>query len=266
MSGKLTFSGRPTVVSFNRFEAKKNVALAIESFARIKDGGLVPADVARALRLVIGGGYDDSMDDNVDTLEANKAVCDKLGLTYHILTSPTAAAPAEDVDVLFILNFTTEQRSALLLSPHTLALLYTPTNEHFGIVPIEAMACGLPVLACNTGGPTETVVDFEDDTGNGTGFLRSPTADEWAPALASLINVSDQQRAKVAEAAKKRVRDHFSSKTLGRELEVACRDAVRLGDPQQSMGDKLIKYSLTLIMLSLGGLVLAAKLGSKGGQ
>jgi alpha-1,3/alpha-1,6-mannosyltransferase len=35
---------------------------------------------------------------------------------------------------------------------------YTPTNEHFGIVPLEAMNAGVPVLATDTGGPTESVV------------------------------------------------------------------------------------------------------------
>jgi len=38
-------------------------------------------------------------------------------------------------------------------------LLYTPENEHFGIVPVEAMYCGVIPLACNSGGPTESIVD-----------------------------------------------------------------------------------------------------------
>jgi len=44
-------------------------------------------------------------------------------------------------------------------------MLYTPENEHFGIVPVEAMYCGCIVLACNSGGPTESIVDAQ------TGFL-----------------------------------------------------------------------------------------------
>ncbi|GMK57603.1 hypothetical protein CspeluHIS016_0404370 [Cutaneotrichosporon spelunceum] len=253
----LVSSDRPTLVSFNRFEAKKNVALAIESFAEIKRGGLVPMSVAQKLRLVVGGGYDDAQVDNCDTLASNQAKCERLGLSYYVLKSTSSSPPAEDVDVLFILNFTTEQRSALLLSPRTLALLYTPTNEHFGIVPIEAMACGLPVLACNTGGPTETVIE------GSTGYLRPPVAEEWAPALAALINLSDEERSHFSKNGKMRVRERFSSATLGRELDTACRQAAGSPDPQSTMGDKFIRFGATMIAISVGMLVIALVMGRK---
>jgi glycosyltransferase involved in cell wall biosynthesis len=44
------------------------------------------------------------------------------------------------------------------------ALLY-PTHEDFGIVPVEAQACGTPVIGLRRGGLLETVVD------GGTGYL-----------------------------------------------------------------------------------------------
>lgn len=47
-------------------------------------------------------------------------------------------------------------------------MIYTPENEHFGIVPLEAMLAGIPVLVTNTGGPLETIYDGR------IGWLRSP--------------------------------------------------------------------------------------------
>lgn len=41
----------------------------------------------------------------------------------------------------------------------SIALLYTPANEHFGIVPIESMYLECPVIAISSGGPKETVSD-----------------------------------------------------------------------------------------------------------
>jgi glycosyltransferase involved in cell wall biosynthesis len=40
-----------------------------------------------------------------------------------------------------------------------MALLYAPRLEPFGLAPLEANACGLPVIAVAEGGVRETVVD-----------------------------------------------------------------------------------------------------------
>lgn len=42
-----------------------------------------------------------------------------------------------------------EERAALLRA--ALCVLYTPSDEHFGIVPVEAMCSGAPVVAVNSG-------------------------------------------------------------------------------------------------------------------
>jgi alpha-1,3/alpha-1,6-mannosyltransferase len=42
------------------------------------------------------------------------------------------------------------------------AVLYTPVNEDFGLVPLEAMASSKPCLARNEGGPRETILDGID--------------------------------------------------------------------------------------------------------
>ena len=76
-------------------------------------------------------------------------------------------------------SFTDEQRAALLAA--CVAVLYTPQNEHFGIVPLEAMASGRPVIACDSGGPTETVLPGL------TGLLCSPSPSHFADAMGTLL-------------------------------------------------------------------------------
>ena len=46
--------------------------------------------------------------------------------------------------------------------------------EDFGIAIVEAQACGTPVIAYDSGGATETVIDMRKDPQNGTGILFSP--------------------------------------------------------------------------------------------
>ena len=79
------------------------------------------------------------------------------------------------VQVYMLRSFSDEQR-ALLLAACT-AVVYTPQHEHFGIVPLEAMAAGRPVVACDSGGPRETVVHDR------TGLLCQPTPAAFADAL-----------------------------------------------------------------------------------
>jgi alpha-1,3/alpha-1,6-mannosyltransferase len=39
------------------------------------------------------------------------------------------------------------------------SVIYTPPNEHFGIVPIEALEQRRPVIVIDSGGPSETVIE-----------------------------------------------------------------------------------------------------------
>lgn len=45
------------------------------------------------------------------------------------------------------------------LYANALGLIYPVTDEDFGMVPVEAMMHGIPVIAHNSGGPKETVID-----------------------------------------------------------------------------------------------------------
>jgi len=84
------------------------------------------------------------------------------------------------------------------------AVICPTTNEPFGLVPIEAMACGTPVIASNSGGPRETVIDGE------VGFLFKPD-DEYD--LARKINILRSDHGLSMEmglAARKHVVENFS--------------------------------------------------------
>jgi glycosyltransferase involved in cell wall biosynthesis len=88
----------------------------------------------------------------------------------------------------------------------------TPWYEPFGLVAVEAMACGVPVVASRVGGLAETVVD------GGTGFLvpaRSPEA--IAEAIAELAT-DDIGRRMMGSAARERAQtygwDRIGARTL----------------------------------------------------
>ena len=55
-----------------------------------------------------------------------------------------------------------------------------PQGEHFGIVPLEARAAARPVVACDSGGPRESVLH------GSTGFLCRPDPVAVAAAMAQL--------------------------------------------------------------------------------
>lgn len=229
---------RPTFLSLNRFEKKKNVALAIDAFALFKQG-LTKAgndEAPRSPRLVIGGGYDSRVEENMMTLVALIDRARSASLSYTIISPPSSKTnippfnmTTQDPDILFLLNFTTAQRAALLSAPPTLALLYTPANEHFGIVPIEAMSAGLPVLACNSGGPTESVVDDVDSPSERTGWLRAPEAPGWSAALVEIAGLSPSERSALADRARARAREHFGMEAMACKLERALVEAAEMG-------------------------------------
>lgn len=85
--------------------------------------------------------------------------------------------------------------------------------EPFGLVPIEAMACGIPVIASSVGGLKYTVVDKK------TGLLVLPKQEkELAHAIDDLLTHSEK-RQKMGEAGRQRVVTQFSWQGVADQLD-----------------------------------------------
>lgn len=182
----------------------------------------------------MAGGYDPRLEDNmmcfvslIDRVKANSLTYDILQPGTSKVNIPPFQTTKENPSVTFLLNFTTSQRSALLSSPSTLAILYTPENEHFGIGPVEGMVCGVPVLACNSGGPTESVVDSSPE--ERTGWLRKPDPDAWAEALLEIVSMSKEERAALGERARARGKAMFGMEAMAKGIESALEQAIAMG-------------------------------------
>ncbi|KAH7890133.1 glycosyltransferase family 4 protein [Phlebopus sp. FC_14] len=226
-------SQRPTLLSLNRFEMKKNAALAIKAFSLLRRRSV--RQVSGRMRLVLAGGYDPRVEDNIQTLKSLVEGARSNNLTFSVITPPQskvtapsfAGSTTSEPDILFLLNFTTSQRSALLQAPSTVALLYTPTNEHFGIGPVEGMICGVPILACDSGGPTESVIDQPAD--QRTGWLRTPEPGIWAEALEEICRMSDGERAALSQRSRDRAQSVFGMESMAQALEGSLVEAAELG-------------------------------------
>jgi glycosyltransferase involved in cell wall biosynthesis len=95
------------------------------------------------------------------------------------------------------------------------AVVCTPWYEPFGIVPLEAMACGVPVVAAAVGGLRDTIVDRR------TGILvpaQDPAA--IAEALAELL-ADPGLRAELGRAGQKRALARYSWDRVAAETEKA---------------------------------------------
>jgi glycosyltransferase involved in cell wall biosynthesis len=103
-----------------------------------------------------------------------------------------ALAAARDVDFQPHLRVSDEELVAFL--NRAKAMVYTPRLEPFGLAPIEAGACGVPVVAIAEGGVRETVTDGV------TGLLTANRTDAVAAALSRLLGDAELARSLGANA------------------------------------------------------------------
>jgi glycosyltransferase involved in cell wall biosynthesis len=140
------------VLQLGRLVPRKGVDTVVRALARLPEPALPNAQSTRTARLVIVGG---------ETAEPDPRATPEIARLAQIATAEGVAervlfAGRRDRDAL---------RDWYVAAD---AFVTTPWYEPFGITPLEAMACGTPVVGSRVGGIAHTVVDGV------TGFLVPP--------------------------------------------------------------------------------------------
>ncbi|MGK7872807.1 MAG: glycosyltransferase family 4 protein [Xenococcaceae cyanobacterium] len=170
-----------TVLYVGRFDPRKGIATLVKACAQLKQRSAVDK-----LRLIIVGGSDPNRSDGAERQRIEQ-ITQYLGLA----------------DCTTFAGQVGHDRLPLYYAAADVCVV--PSHyEPFGLVAIEAMACGTPVIASNVGGLKFTVVPEE------TGLL-APPKDEaaFAQAIKRILN-NPQWAAQLRQNATQRVQENFS--------------------------------------------------------
>ena len=184
--------GHARILSLGRLVPRKGVATTIEALAAVPGA-----------ELVIAGG-DASTEEERDRLAALARAC---GVSERVRM--VGQVPRDAVPVLL--------RSADVV-------VSVPWYEPFGMVPLETMACGVPLIASAVGGHLDSVTDGR------TGLLVPPRdPDALARGLRELL-ADPGRRATLGAAAAERARSHYGWDRIARETERCYRRVLASGD------------------------------------
>ena len=89
-------------------------------------------------------------------------------------------------------------------------LLYPPQNEHFGIIPLEAVLSKKLVIAHKSGGPLETLIDEY--------LLDEYCFKKWQHKIEEFLCMNDQQKNQLIEKNYKLYQNKFSDKVFKKTL------------------------------------------------
>lgn len=182
---------KPFFLSVNRFCPNKNLEVALNAFA------LLPKGKTGDAKLVFAGGLA-SEPKYTAYFEHFRRRVSELGLEDKVVVLPNIS-----------------QKLLLFLYSRCLCVLYTPVNEHFGIIPIEAQSYNCVVLASNTGGPLETV-------GKESGFNLPDAPAAWAEKMEWVMD-NEEAVGKMREEGPRHVERNFSFKVFQGEWSRAAR-------------------------------------------
>ncbi|MGR0161515.1 glycosyltransferase [Paenarthrobacter nitroguajacolicus] len=194
------------ILSVGRLVQRKGVDLIIQSLPLLAEAGFNDVEL-----LIVGGSGDALTLEEDPEAQRLHALAKELGVEDKVTLR--GQVPRDAMPGIF--------RSAD-------AVVCAPWYEPFGIVPLEAMACGVPVVAAAVGGLRETVVDQK------TGLHVPPRDPEaLAEALAKLLGDPDL-RAGMGRAGARRACSRYSWERIAADTEKAYRSVLAASLPGQS--------------------------------
>ena len=200
----------PILLQLGRVVPRKGIDDVIRALSHLhRDHGI-------AAQLLIVGGETEIPDDQA---------------TPHLAT---LRAIAESSGVADAVTFVGRRSGDLLRYYYSAADLFVtmPWYEPFGITPLEAMACGTPVIGSNVGGIKFTVVDGE------TGFLVPPRDPRAIAACAARLLRDRALHARMSQSATARVREHFRWRDVAASIDGLYADVIR--ERRQSVDEHII--------------------------
>ena len=186
------------ILQLGRIVPRKGIDNVIEALAH-----LVQHQRVRARLLVVGG--DSPVADATRTPEIGRL--EKL---------------AQSLGVAKLVTFCGAQPRARLREYYSAADVFvsTPWYEPFGITPLEAMACGIPVIGANVGGIRHSVADGI------SGMLVEPRDPQQLANRLELMLNDAALRQRMAQAGLARVRERFTWSGVALALNAVYRHAV----------------------------------------
>lgn len=191
-------AGEKVVLQLGRMVPRKGVDTVVRGFAE-----LLHRHKLTARLLVVGG----------ESEEPDPRITPELG---------RLGALAEQLDVADRVTFAGSRGRDVLRYYYSAADVFCtmPWYEPFGITPLEAMACGTPVIGSDVGGVKYTVVDGE------TGYLVPPMDHEaLADSLLTLFRNPELARL-FGKQAVRRVNDHFTWHKVAEEVAALYEDVL----------------------------------------
>lgn len=181
---------KPILLQLGRLVPRKGIDTVIQALAVLRQKHTIDAHL-----LIVGG----------ESRCADPVLTPEIGRLRQL---------ADDLDVAHQITFTGSRDRNELRDYYSAAdaFVTTPWYEPFGITPLEAMACGTPVVGSAVGGIKHTVL------ANKTGFLVPPKDPAALAAKLAILLMQNDLRQQFSQAAIRHVQAGYTWEQVARQI------------------------------------------------